>query len=241
MDKIEAHQALWKAHRAKQGHQAPPARKAATSRRRAPTNTVSRTSPAGSVSNKTSLMQIKLTNDLHRISLQASRQRKHALQRDMLPEYDDYLNSAMANPTGGDDPVLIQCMIWRYNLGDIEQATKLADHAITHGLSMPEQFKATVKQFVCREVAYWALAQQKEGNDPDPYLSDIYTRSRNWDKPDQIEARLLKAKGQQLIESNPAAALEYFEQAAPLDDRIGVSQIIKRLSKQLAKPVNEQQ
>lgn len=236
--RAEDHQKKWAAHQAKGGAAKTP-RSPIQSRK--PRSTRSKKTPVvGSVVNKlstgssqTDLMLLRIDSDLARIKNCASRQKKHEIQREILPHYADYLTSIMANPPGGDDPVLIQCMIWCFNLGEIEKAVALADHAIEHGLSMPEAFRANVGQFLCREVGYWALEQQKNDASPEPYLSNVFERSRDWDKPDQIEAVLLKAMGNLVMDGEPEKALEYFEAAAPLDDRIGVSQVIKRLNKQL--------
>lgn len=250
MARAEDHQAKWAKHFSQGGRVKARSKIQATEprsvrpKRKPPAEAVRlQDTPTGGLNGQTApaaqghdarLMLVKLQSDQGRISLNASRQKQHEIQAEVLPSYQDYLLKAMENPSGGEDPVLIQCMIWRFNLGQIEQAQALADHAIKYGLSMPKEFKVNTQQFVCREIAYWALDQQANGNDPEPYLSDIYQQSRAWDKPDQIEARLLKAKGNQLVETDPAAALALFEQAAPLDERIGVSQIIKRLVKQLA-------
>ena len=252
MSKIDKHQQAWATARKKlpasrgtkpQVHPASSQKIALAKKPTQPKVAVSTAATVGSVTGNPSaeLMLIKLDSDITRIANQASRQKKHEIQRQILPSYDDYLTAAIANPPSGDDPVLVQCMIWRFNLGDIDKAVTLADHAIDHDLSMPEAFKANVNQFLCREVGYWALEQQKNDASPEPYLSNVFARSRDWDKPDQIEAVLFKAMGNQIIDENPEKALEYFEKAAPLDDRIGVSQIIKRLKKQLETPAPPQE
>ena len=232
MSKHDSHQEKWRKFREAEKGKTAPASQRSTKRQSATPRLVSQQQQSVGKGN---IMEVKMNSDVARIGMQASRVKKHELQTALLPSYSDYLAEAMKNPTGGDDPVLVQCMIWAFNTGDLEQGRQLADHAIQHGLSMPDNFKATVKQFLCREVAYWSLAQQKEGNDPEPHLSEVFKASRNWDKPDQIESRLLKARAQHIIEQNAEAALDLFELAAKLDDRAGVSQVIKRLKKQLAK------
>lgn len=242
MDVIDQHQAAWRKFRAQQKASSPSAAPATSSRSLRRMHSVRRPSSTGNVSGNvsgseisaTNLMEVKLQSDLHRLSLQPSRQKRHALQKKLLPDYADYLQKAVAEPQSGDDPVLVQCMIWAFNLGDLEQAWRLAQHAIDHALSMPDNFKTNVQQFACREIAYWALAEQKAQRSPEPYLSAVFERSRIWDKPDQIEARLLKAMGQQRMNEESAEsktqAREYFEQALALDKGVGVKNMIKRLS-----------
>jgi hypothetical protein len=124
-------------------------------------------------------------------------------------------------------------MIWAFNTQALALALALAQVAIKRGLAMPKDFKATVEIFICREVAYWSLAQQKAGNSPQPYLDQVFNQSRQWAKPDQIEARLLKAKGQDIQQVNPNEALTLYKRAQTLDADCGVSHLIKRVQKQL--------
>jgi hypothetical protein len=230
-DAIERHQAMWREHRAHQAARAkhlPPPGNAST--RRTPTAVA----PHGS--NADRLLLVKLEADLHRLSLQPSREVKTRIQGELLnsPTYADYLTRAQAGKgLQGDDPLLIRCMIWAFNTGAIDKALQLADTAMQRGYTMPDDFKANVEIFVAREIAYWSLAQQKAGRDPQPHLDHIWQRSRHWEKPDQIEARLHKAKAQATEKTDPAQALKLYQRADELDQGIGVTNAIKRLKKLL--------
>lgn len=234
-DLIDRHQQAWRNFRASQCQQPTPATPGrATTRRRTPRAASSATSAhAGNVER---LNLVKLEADLHRLSLQASRQRKHQLQAELLKSafYAGHIQRVLAGQgPPGEDPVLVRCMIWLFNLAEIEPAMQLARSVIQRGLAMPDEFKASAKIFVCREIAYWALAEQKANRSPQPYLDEVYQQSRQWDKPDQVEARLLKAKGQAIQITEPQQALALYQQAIRLDAGVGVSQLIKRLQKQL--------
>lgn len=201
-----------------------------------PGNASSRRTPTAAItgSNADRLLLVKLDADLNRLSLQPSRETRTRLQAELLVSqtYADYLAKALAGQgLQGDDPVLVRCMIWAFNVRNMAQALQLAEFALQRGYAMPDEFKATIAVFLCREVAYWSLAEQKENRSPQPYLNQVWEQSRHWQKPDQIEARLLKAKAQDT--QDPAAALKLYKQAQRLDDGVGVSQVIKRLQKQL--------
>lgn len=228
MSLIDQHQAAWTKFRAEQrankGVTSPPSRRARTSTRTA-TNTA-----AGQ------LLHIKLQADLLRLAAQPSREARTLLQAKLLASetYAHYLAQVLQGQgSTGEDPVLVRCMIWAFNTGDIQQALALARPVMERGLAMPDEFKANAAVFVCRELAYWALAQQKAGNSPQPYLDEVWSWSHRIDKPDQIEARLYKAKGLECQQNQPQQALELLERAQALDDSVGVTQLIKRLRKQL--------
>ena len=185
-------------------------------------------------SNTDKLMVVKLERDLQRLALQPSREARHRIQQtELLPSYQAYLDEVLACNSGSDNPVLIQCMIWRFNVHDIGGALQLANYALRHQLAMPDGWKASVPAFVCREVAYWALQTQKAGDSPQPWLAQVFEQSRTWEKPDPIEALLLKAMGQAVYATQPDTALAYLQRAAQLDHAVGVAQMIKRLTKQL--------
>ncbi len=232
MDLIDRHQQMWREHRARQAaqHRPPPVSSSTPVRR----NTKAAAGvPDGTSTDK--LIRVKLEADLHRLSLQPSREARTRLQAELLkqPVYAEHIARAQAGDGRGEDPILVRCMIWAFNVRDMQLAMQLADIAHQRGLAMPDEFKASVETFLCREIAYWSLAEQKEGRSPQPYLDQVWEKSRHWQKPDQVEARLLKAKGQDIQANDPAAALKLYQQAHRLDDGAGVSHQIKRLQKQL--------
>lgn len=233
-DPINDHQAAWREFRSRQRSKPAPAQPQQQGRRSRRGQKVLANKPV--VDNHDRLLLVKLDADLLRLSQQASRMEKNRLQAEFLksPTYVDYLTKAQAGQgMSGEDPVLVRCMIWAFNVGDISLAMTLGDIAYKRQLAMPDDFKADVSIFICREIAYWALAEQKAGNSPQPWLNKVFDKSRNWDKPDQVEARLLKAKAQELQETDPAAALELYEKAIAFDKGVGVAHVIKRLTKQL--------
>lgn len=231
MDLIDRHQQMWREHRARQAaqHRPPPVRPAVPAR-----SPIKAAAGAAGASHADRLILVKLEADMHRLSLQPSREARTQLQGEMLKSYADYLSKVLVGKgVLGEDPVLIRCMIWAFNVRRMALAMQLAEIAYKRALAMPDEFKASVAVFMCREVAYWALAEQKEGRSPQPYLNQVWENSRHWDKPDQVEARLLKAKGQDMQSTDPAAALKLYQQALRLDKTVGVSHQLKRLQKQL--------
>lgn len=230
MSLIDQHQAAWRKFRAEQRVTTVGPPPTVKSRARPSTRTV----PKQTANDQ--LLHIKLEADLLRLAAQPSREARTALQAKLLASdtYANYLAQVLQGQgSTGEDPVLVRCMIWSFNTGNIQQGLALAKPIMQRGLAMPDEFKASAAVFVCREIAYWALAQQKAGNSPQPYLDEVWSWSHQIDKPDQIEARLYKAKGLEYQQTQPQQALELLERAHALDDSVGVSQLIKRLRKQL--------
>lgn len=222
---VNRHKAHWKAYREQQKPQ--PVSRQGQSKRRA----------VAKASNHDELMQIKLSNQLNQLSLIRDTHRKDTLvETQFLPDWNDYLNQALKTNDGSGAVIVVRCMIWSFNTGAMRLFIKLANYALQHDCSMPDEFSCDVKTFLCRSVGDWALKQLKAEADVEPYLSTVFDLAikQAWDLPKQVKANLYKAKGLSIQREHPKTAYKYFAEAKQLWEGAGVTNLMKRLDKTLS-------
>ncbi|MET0322546.1 MAG: phage terminase small subunit, partial [Duganella sp.] len=182
------------------------------------------------------LMLVKLHADRRRLKDILSVERKIDVKRELLAEYDAYVDGALVGGRGAQDEVLTNIMVWRIDVGDFAGAMRIGAYALQHGLTMPDQYERTLATVLAEEVAEAALHALKvdpNANVETHQLLEVATLTDQHDMPDQVRAKLHKAMGYSLLAKDPTASLRYLERALELFDRVGVKQDIARLQKQL--------
>lgn len=176
----------------------------------------------------------------HKRTLHAikSVERKIEQKRKLLPAYDDYVAGVITAGNGVQDDVLVTVMVWRIDTGDIDQALAIADYALAHKLSLPDQYKRDTATVVAEEVAEHALRAMAASTDPAPktlidQLSTAGTLTAGHDMPDEVRAKLHKALGYALRGHDNASALDHLQRAVELDPRVGVKKDIERLQREI--------
>ncbi|MDZ4036146.1 phage terminase small subunit [Burkholderia gladioli pv. alliicola] len=180
------------------------------------------------------LMLAKLARDRLALKAVQSTAKKVGMKRKLLPEYVDYVAGVLEAGRGAQDAVLGWIMLWRIDVGDYAGALPIARYALMHGLTMPEPFDRSVAAVVAEQYADAALTAflEKDTFDAEALLA-INELTANRDMHDQVRAKLYKALGYALQESDPAAALGHLRAALKLNERVGVKRDIDRLQQQL--------
>ncbi|KVU21718.1 terminase endonuclease subunit [Burkholderia ubonensis] len=180
------------------------------------------------------LMLAKLAADRRALKGVQSVARKVELKRKLLPEYADYVAGVLNGGRGAQDDVLVTVMVWRIDAGDFDGALVIAEYALTHGLSLPDQFERSLASVVAEQFADEALAAFLDGGKFDTVnLELVDCLTIDADIHDQVRAKLYKALGYAFQETDPPRALAYLRRALSLNDRVGVKKDIERLTKQL--------
>lgn len=181
------------------------------------------------------LMLAKLATDRRRLKAIASIERKIDVKRaELLPEYVDYVAGALSGGRGAQDDVLTTVMIWRVDAGDFAGALDIARYALAHRMTLPDQYDRPLATAIAEEFAQAALAAFKLGDTFDAgQLAEVMTLTGSADMHDQVRAKLHKALGKALQDSDRAAALDHLRRALQLDERAGVKQDIARLETEL--------
>ncbi|RAS15838.1 phage terminase small subunit [Paraburkholderia bryophila] len=177
------------------------------------------------------LMLAKLAADRRRLKAIQSIERKVDVKRaELLPEYVNYVAGALRGGRGAQDDVLTTVMIWRVDAGDFAGALDIARYAIAHRMTLPDQYDRPLATAIAEEFAQAALAAFKLGDTFDAdQLAEVMALTSAADMHDQVRAKLHKALGKALQDSDRAAALDHLRRALQLDERAGVKQDIARL------------
>ena len=179
------------------------------------------------------LMQAQLLTHQRQLSQIQSMQKRAELKAEILPEYEAYVEGVLAADAGVQDDVLMRVMIWRIDVKDFAGALAIGEYAIKHSLAMPEGFKRGVASSLAEEFANIFIKMDDEQKSAqDEYLIRVHELTSESDMHDEIQAKLHKALGLALQESDVEAAIEHLEKAVELDEKIGVKKVLQNLRKQ---------
>lgn len=194
-----------------------------------------------------------LHNDLREIRDIQSVEARNPVKAQKAATYADWVKGALAAGAEGkavQDEIVVTQMIWAMDYGDYDYALEIAEHCLTHGLNLPEQYKRTMGCMIAEEIAEDALAAR--GAVSTPILLRTHALTEKADMPDQARAKLLKALGRAFAEDatnfDPeadnavaggktaltAAAVSCLSEALKLNKKVGVKKELDALKKQLA-------
>ena len=198
-------------------------------------------------------MRLQLREDARDLKALQSVEKKIELKRERLPAYVDWVETQMAaaKETGkaAQDDVVMTVMVWRIDAGDFFGALEIAEYALAYGLKLPPQFLRSVPVLVTEQITDAALAAP--AGEPMQLgvlelTAELFGKA---DMPDQVKARLAKARALELLRlaENPpeghdvaswrpahqAEALKLFNRALQLQPNVGVKKEIKALEKTL--------
>jgi len=199
----------------------------------------------------TAQINLRLQTDLRRLRDIQSIELKIAAKREMLPNYADFVDGLVAAGVAVEEDVLPTVMIWRIDTGDIAGAMPLVEHVLEHNVPLPARYERSAPALIVEEIATAALKVQLANEVFDfDILARVDMLTADIDMHDQIRAKLKKAIGVEQMRgaldatgdalvNAPLArlALETFARARTLDQRVGVADRIKKLTKLL--PTNE--
>ena len=171
------------------------------------------------------LMEDALAVDLARISEINSHELRRQLKRDeLLPKYQEYVQRYRDSGLSFPNSVLMHVLVWLFDTAQFERGLDLADFAMSQDQVMPERFSRDISTFVADEVIDWAEAEYKAGRSPEPYVSNLLPRvDGEWTLFERIPARYHKQLGVLAMDHKEwEKAIEHFERASTLFDKIGV-------------------
>jgi hypothetical protein len=193
----------------------------------------------------TAQVNLRLQHDLRRLRDIASIEKRIDAKREMLPHYAAWVQGLVEAGVGLEEDVLPTVMIWRIDTGDFEGALVLVEHVLAHNLPLPARYERTAPALIVEEIATAALKVQQAGEAfPFEILARIDLLTAGADMHDQIRAKLKKVIGVEQMRAalSPAGdvildaplaktALETLGRARTLDQRVGVTDRIKKLAK----------
>lgn len=179
------------------------------------------------------LMLLQLAEDRRRLKGVQSTVKKAEIKVELLPKYAAWAEGVLTAGGAQQDDVLMYVMLWRIDAGDYAGALEIGRHALRHGWVMPLGNR-NVQTVLAEEMADAAQSAMlaTTGFDVDLLLQTLELTD-GLDMPDQSRARLHKAIGAVLSESNPASALNHLNHALQLDPRSGVKKDKQQLERRL--------
>lgn len=188
------------------------------------------------------LMLRRLAEHRRQLKMIQSIDRKIEAKRSFLADYTDWVAGTIAADRGGQDDVLVTVLVWLIDTGDLAGAVPLAEYALRHGLTMPDHYQRGIACVVAEEFAEVALRQLQSGQAPDvDALQRAKEITAEHDMPDEARAKLYKALGYALRESNPHSALGYLNTALKANEKVGVKKDIERLEREIKKAAEAEQ
>lgn len=168
-----------------------------------------------------------------------------------MPTVDAYLESG----SEFDHPVFAWCVVWLFDVGDLDKALEMADIAIAKRQPTPERFRSTFPAFVADSVMEWAESTAAAGESIEPYFSRTFENvATRWRLHEEITAKWYKFAGLLLLRDDngqPRATAvedaETLEKAAillataeKLYKRVGVGTIRNQIAARLRSLAKEQ-
>ncbi|MBH2886612.1 terminase [Serratia marcescens] len=187
---------------------------------------------------------------LHRLRMDQSAlrrvqsdQAKAEMKKQLLPQYDGWIEGTLDGNSGRQDEVIVTLMIWAIDAGDYPLAVRIGRYVIEHNLAMPDQFRRTAATALVEELCDPILVQVKADESTDltahlQVLDELAQIVDGKDMPDVVLAKLFKARGFALRGGDDVAqakALELLRQALKLDANAGVRKAIESLARQVKK------
>lgn len=180
------------------------------------------------------LMLIKLAEDRRRLKQVQSLERKAEIKKELLPDYQPWIDGVLQSDSGHQDDVLMTVMVWHIDAGNHKTALKIAGYALKHGLTLPDQYQRTTGTLIAEEIADTTRRAREAGHTVDiSIIEQTIQLTAEQDMPDEVRSKLHKELGLQQLEQNPNAALSNLKRATQLNDKAGVKKEIERLERTL--------
>ncbi|WP_411705641.1 phage terminase small subunit [Edaphovirga cremea] len=190
-----------------------------------------------------------LTRDVERLRSQEVIADRIEMKRDellpkWLPTVEAYLESGAVH----EHPVFAYCVVWLFDVGEMDKALDWADIAIEQGQKTPENFSSSFAAFVADTVLAWAQQQADNGHSVEPYFSRTFESvTEKWRIHEEIKAKWFKFAGLQLLSvdgAKPAASAlsdvatlqqadNLLAKAASFNPAIGVKSIRDKISSRI--------
>lgn len=218
-------------------------------RQRAEAAEKSATADLAKTASRYEMMLAGLGQDLARLKIIQSVERKIEAKRGMIDKYRPWVDGILSADNPAQDDIVATMMVWAIDIGDWPFALRIAEHVVRNDLEMPARFSRTAATLIAEEVADAGL---KSPAMVDLHsLLEVHDLTADADMHDQVRAKLEKAIGTALMaqaesfdaeaESAPAggrqallqSALERLRRALALNRNSGVKKSVEKLEREL--------
>ena len=187
------------------------------------------------------LMLVQLAEHRRLLKGIQSIEQKAKVKADLLPTYSPWVKGVLETGKGEQDDVVMTVMVWSLDAGIWRAALEIAEYAVPHGLTMPDQYQRDTATVLAEEIAEQAiklLATPETAASVDlGALLQVERLVAEKDMPDEVRAKLHKAIGYSMRQ-NPdleqkQLALDHLQRAVQLHDKVGVKKDIEILEREV--------
>ncbi|MEN9360636.1 MAG: hypothetical protein RL095_2171 [Verrucomicrobiota bacterium] len=193
----------------------------------------------GQANREFDLLLSSLENDLKRLGGRPKGSARNKVKADeLIPQYRAHLDKYIAAGDCYANPVLVEVMIWLFDIGELEQALRLATLAASQKQQLPERFtRRDIATFAADATLEWAKQQLTLKQPIEPHFGAVLALIDGgaWQVHDEILAKFLRLKADTLKDSEPAAALELLRRVLTLDPGASIKTALERLEKIVAR------
>lgn len=187
----------------------------------------------------TQRIELRLSNQLDQLSHIKGKDLKVAKKHDWYPDYLGFIEGSIAVSPATQNDALLHLMVWAIDVGDLNTAVKIGQFAVLNNMVMPGKYTRGVAELLTENCAEALLA------DPDLLTQSVELIQRiidvgyGQDMVNEARAKIYKAQGFALMESQPSEALRAFQTAYRLHDRVGVKKEMDKLERLVKRQVTE--
>jgi len=118
----------------------------------------------------------------------------------LLPKWTPTVEAYLESQQVYANPVLAWCVIWLFDVGDLEKALAWADIAISQQQATPDRLRSNFPTFVADTMLAWAEESAGRGESIEPYFSQTFERVANtWRLHEQVTAKWFKFAGLEML------------------------------------------
>lgn len=158
-------------------------------------------------------------------------EKKIELKKQLIPEYQAYIKGVLEADAGGADEVVTTLLLWCVDAAYYEEALEIAEYCLRHKLPTPDAHKRTMGTLIVEEFADNSL-KGVEGITLE-MLQRVADLTQKSDMPDQVRAKLHKAIGYLLRDTDKPIALAELQRALELNTAVGVKKDIEKLEREI--------
>ncbi|HIE4715882.1 TPA: phage terminase small subunit [Klebsiella pneumoniae] len=118
----------------------------------------------------------------------------------LLPKWTQTVEAYLASGQVYANPVFAWCVIWLFDVGNLDKALDWADIAISQQQATPDRLRSNFPTFVADTMLAWAEESAGRGESIEPYFSRTFECVANtWRLHEQITAKWFKFAGLELL------------------------------------------
>ncbi|MDD5699032.1 MAG: phage terminase small subunit [Victivallaceae bacterium] len=181
------------------------------------------------------LLLVQLDVDCKRLSELPQGSAREPLKRELVKSYLPLVEAYITGKQEYRNIVLTQVMVWLFDLGEIDQALKLAAVAVAQNQPMPARYSRDVRTFIADAVLEWCKKQSAAGDPIEPYFLAMHEQVMQWQVHDVIKVKYLTlAAREHQAAGDVEKALTLCLDAEKLDPQAKIKTLKKELEKAVA-------